>query len=125
MNSLQSQYQFLLCHSNEWSSVLIKSLHKAEKKVSKQILEKISFKASLLSLQAGEPSDQLLQYMMGLPNFSPDIKTALVALKGNSNAFNEGIILCAKFADQDVSTYWRDVINKLDAFPQKAFKRLV
>ena len=110
---------------NQWDGLLVQKIYEAEKLIAKQILEKITFKVHLLSLTAGKPSEQLLQFLFADSTYTPDIKTALGALKQNQIYFDEGIILCSKFNHAVFPTYWEQLLNKFESFPKKGFKRLV
>ena len=86
---------------DQWDSTLNKQIYDTEKRVAKEILEKITFKIHLLSLKENaRPSEQLLEYLSNKIDFVPDIKTALVSLKQNQVDFDEGIVLCCKFTDK-------------------------
>ena len=123
LDRLDLKYALL---KNQWDSSLNEQIHDAEKRVAKQILEKITFKLHLLSLKENaRPSEQLLEYLFNKTDFDPDIKTALVALKQNQVDFDEGIVLCCQFTDKSFSVYWEEFLNKLEDFPKKGFKRLI
>ena len=111
---------------NEWDSLLIDKICDIEKQVAKQILEKITFKVHLLALNKdAKPSDQLSQFLFTSPFFGADVKSALVSLKQNRFYFDEGIILCSKFGNTDFRIYWEELLNELERFPKKGFKRLI
>ena len=111
---------------DQWDSTLNKQIYDTEKRVAKEILEKITFKLHLLSLNANaKPSDQLLEYLFNKTDFVADIKTALVSLKQNQVDFDEGIVLCCQFTGKSFAVYWEEFLNKLECFPQKGFKRLI
>ena len=63
--------------------------------------------------------------MFNKADFVADIKTALVSLKQNEVDFDEGIVLCCKFTGKNFAVYWEELLNKLERFPNKGFKRLI